>query len=383
MSLLQNIKRGVQQRPQRVIIYGPEGVGKSTLAAGLPAPVLLDTEQGSSHIDVARLDCRNYGDVINAIEELTQGGHEFRTVIIDSIDWCERLFVNAFIREHNKRANASLKSIEDFGYGKGYKMIEPVAMDLLSRLNALMSAGMNVVLVGHSRRVKFEMPETAGAYDKHELNLSKFVAPLVKEWADAMLFCNFVVTVQDGKGHGGNQRMVYTSPSAPWEAKNRHGMPAVMAMDAGEISRLLFGAGCGPSGNAPAGEKQAPPPAQQEKPAPSLADQLAAVINDVPGALNFLAYKKEIQPGQGLEAVSEKFASFILSAPDRFNTAVLQYNTPAGPGHGTLEAVPAPQAGAMPLLRLLPRCGGSGPAGNPDGRRLPGPAHGRRRIQGV
>ena len=106
-------------------------------------------------------------------------------------------------------------------------------------------------------------------------------------------------------------------------------MPAVMAMDAGEISRLLFGAGCGPSGNAPAGEKQAPPPAQQEKPAPSLADQLAAVINDVPGALNFLAYKKEIQPGQGLEAVSEKFASFILSAPDRFNTAVLQYNTPA------------------------------------------------------
>ena len=205
MSLLQNIKRGVQQRPQRVIIYGPEGVGKSTLAAGLPAPVLLDTEQGSSHIDVARLDCRSYGDVINAIEELTQGGHEFRTVIIDSIDWCERLFVNAFIREHNKRANASLKSIEDFGYGKGYKMIEPVAMDLLSRLNALMSAGMNVVLVGHSRRVKFEMPETAGAYDKHELNLSKFVAPLVKEWADAMLFCNFVVTVQDGKGHKGQK----------------------------------------------------------------------------------------------------------------------------------------------------------------------------------
>ena len=41
----------------------------------------------------------------------------------------------------------------------------------------------------------------------------------------------------------------------PWEAKNRHGMPAVMAMDAGEISRLLFGEGCGPSGNAPAGEK--------------------------------------------------------------------------------------------------------------------------------
>lgn len=323
MNLLQNIKRGVQQRPQRVIIYGPEGVGKSTLAAGLPAPVLLDTEQGSSHIDVARLDCRSYGDVINAIEELTQGGHEFRTVIIDSIDWCERLFVNAFIREHNKWANASLKSIEDFGYGKGYKMIEPVAMDLLSRLNALMSAGMNVVLVGHSRRVKFEMPETAGAYDKHELNLSKFVAPLVKEWADAMLFCNFVVTVQDGKGHGGNQRMVYTSPSAPWEAKNRHGMPAVMAMDAGEISRLLFGEGCGSSGNAPDGEKQAPPPAASA--GDRQADALAAVIDHAKDALAFMISRGIITAGQGLEEVPAEYAARILKTPARFNNSVKEF----------------------------------------------------------
>lgn len=331
MSILNNIKRGKQQRPQRVIIYGPEGVGKSTLAAGLPSPVLLDTEQGSSHIDVARLDCRSYGDVINAVEELKQGGHGFQTVIIDSIDWCERFLQNSFLKEENRKKNAHHNSIEDLGYGKGYKMIEPVAMDLLSRLNTLMSAGMNVVLVGHSRRVKFEMPETAGAYDKHELNLSKFVAPLVKEWADAILFCNFVVTVQDGKGHGGNQRMVYTSPSAPWEAKNRHGMPAIMSMDAGEISRLLFASVPGTSSNPPAGDpladdKQTPPPAQQDQKAPSLADQLAAVITDVPGALAFLAYKNEIQPGQGLEDVSEKFASFILSAPDRFNAAVKQHN---------------------------------------------------------
>lgn len=329
MSILNNIKRGVQQRPQRVIIYGPEGVGKSTLAAGFPDPVLLDTERGSSHIDIARLDCRSYGDVINAVEELKQGGHGFRTVVIDSIDWCERMLISSFLKDHNRKANASLKSIEDFGYGKGYKMIEPVAMDLLSLLNTLMSAGINVVLVGHSRRVKFELPETAGSYDKYELNLSKFVAPLVKEWADAILFCNFVVTVQDGKGHGGNQRMVYASPSAPWEAKNRHGMPAVMAMDAGEISRFLFEVDSGSSGNSPANDEQAPPPAAQDQQAPSLVDQLTAVIKDVPGALAFLAYKKEIQPGQGLEAVSEKFASFILSAPDRFNAAVLQHNTPA------------------------------------------------------
>ena len=61
MSLLQNIKRGVQQRPQRVIIYGPEGVGKSTLAAGLPAPLFLDTEEGTQHMNVDRSCSAGHG----------------------------------------------------------------------------------------------------------------------------------------------------------------------------------------------------------------------------------------------------------------------------------------------------------------------------------
>lgn len=326
MSILNNIKRGVQQRPQRVIIYGPEGVGKSTLAAGFPAPVLLDTEQGSSQIDVARLDCRSYEDVLNAIESLRTEPHNFKTVIIDSIDWCERFLQNSFLKEENRKKNAHHKSIEDLGYGKGYKMIEPVAMELLLRLNTLMSAGMNVVLVGHSRRVKFEMPETAGAYDKHELNLSKFVAPLVKEWADAMLFCNFVVTVQDGKGHGGNQRMVYASPSAPWEAKNRHGMPAVMAMDAGEISRFLFATDSDSSGGAaatdapPANDEQAPPPAASA--GDRQADALAAVIDHAKEALAFMVSRGVIAAGQGLEEVPADYAARILKNPPRFNDSV-------------------------------------------------------------
>lgn len=319
MSILNNIKRGVQQRPQRVIIYGPEGVGKSTLAAGFPSPVLLDTEQGSSHINVARLECRSYEDVLNAIESLRTEQHDFKTVIIDSIDWCERLLVEAFLKDLNKKGNSQHKSIEDIGYGKGYKMIEPVAMNLMMHLNSLMNIGMNIVLVGHSRRVKFEMPETAGTYDKHELNLSKHVSPLVKEWADAMLFCNFVVTVQDGKGHGGSQRMVYTSPSAPWEAKNRHGMPAVMAMDAGEISRLLFAPSPG-AGNAPAGEEQAPPPAASA--GDRQADALAAVIDHAKEALAFMISRGVITAGQGLEEVPADYAARILKNPPRFNDSV-------------------------------------------------------------
>lgn len=316
MSILSRVKKGVQHRAQRVIIYGPEGVGKSTLAAGFPSPILLDTEQGSSHLDVARLDCREYGDVLNALDELLQGGHDFNTVIIDSIDWTERLLTADFLAKLNKRGNTQLRSIEDIGYGKGYKMIEPVAMNLLSKLNQLMTSGLNIVLVGHSRRVKFEMPETVGAYDKHELNLSKYVAPLVKEWADVMLFCNFLITVQDGKGQGGSQRVVYTSPAAPWEAKNRQGMPAMMDMNPAEICSYLF-------------------PGNQDPRKLKLAEKMVVgdlslgdvfdVIHDKAGAIKFLVHRGQISEGQTLADVSADYMARILANPDRFNASVQSF----------------------------------------------------------
>ncbi len=143
-----------------------------------------------------------------------------------------------------------------------------------------------------------------------------------------MLFCNFVVTVQDGKGHGGNQRMVYTSPSAPWEAKNRHGMPAVMAMDAGEISRLLFGEGCGPA-NASANDAPAANNGQEPPPDASAgdrqADALAAVIDHAKDALAFMISRGIITAGQGLEEVPAEYAARILKTPARFNNSVKEF----------------------------------------------------------
>ena len=139
----------------------------------------------------------------------------------------------------------------------------------------------------------------------------------LKEWGDAILFCNYVTTFTDGgKAKGGELRAVYTEHRATWEAKNRHGMPAVMAMDAGEISRLLFGEGCGSSGNAPDGEKQAPPPA---------ASALAAVIDHAKDALAFMISRGIITAGQGLEEVPAEYAARILKTPARFNNSVKEF----------------------------------------------------------
>lgn len=231
------IVKGVQDRAQRVIVYGPEGVGKSTLASELPAPIFLDTEDGTSHLDVPRVVCQSMGDVLDAVRALLKEEHGYRSVVIDTIDWCESMMVAAVVAEAN---NPKIKNIEDFGYGKGYTVLAKYAQDFLGVLNSLVARGLHVVLLAHSRRVKVELPDSVGSYDKYELKLTKQVAPLVKEWSDALLFLNFVTIIQDGKGHGGSLRRIYLSPQAPFEAKNRHGLPEFMDC-AGDALRLILG----------------------------------------------------------------------------------------------------------------------------------------------
>jgi hypothetical protein len=161
---------------------------------------------------------------------------------------------------------AGKKGIEDFGYGKGYTYLAEELNQLLALLNDVVELGTNVVLVAHAAMRKFEQPDEMGSYDRWELKLQKKVAPLVKEWADMVLFANyktFVVVNEDKKAKvQGGKRVIYTTHHACWDAKNRHDLLNEITLDFDEIKHCITTRGPGQPVN--------PTPEIQPVPAPEV-----------------------------------------------------------------------------------------------------------------
>lgn len=240
------ITRGIRRTPTRVVIHGVEGIGKSTLAAQFPRPIVLDTEDGTNHLDVARVTCSDWATLKAALVEITGDTQGFQTLVVDSVDWAERLLIEKLLKDSNKR------SIEDFGFGKGYVHVAEAMSRLLDELDMVVAKGMNVVLVAHTKVARTSPPDMDEGYDRFELKLTKQAGPLVKEWADAILFANYktrLVEGQDGRtrAKGGKERVLHTERTAAWDAKNRCGLPPEIPMEIEALAPMLSGTTSSPA----------------------------------------------------------------------------------------------------------------------------------------
>lgn len=240
------ITRGKIQKAKKVVVYGPEGIGKSTFASRFPDPVFIDTEGSTAAMDVARLPRpSSWNKLLEEVDYIRNHPDVCRTLVVDTIDWAEQLCVDHICSIHNK------KGIEDFGYGNGYVYTKEEFGRFLNRLSDVIEVGVNIVLTAHAQLRKFEQPDELGAYDRWELKLGKKTqsqtSPLVKEWADMLLFCNYktysVATDKDGKKHKaqGGKRVMYTSHHPCWDAKNRYGLPEMCDFDYQVIKGILEG----------------------------------------------------------------------------------------------------------------------------------------------
>lgn len=229
-----NVICGVQRTAIKTLIYGPEGIGKSTLAAMWPNPIFIDLEGGTNQLPIVRLESPSSWSMLRA--ELTAIKNReipCSTVVIDTMDAAERMCAEYIMARDGK------KSIEEWGYGKGYTILQEEFGRLLDYLTDTAASGINVVVLGHSTMRKFERPDESGAYDRFELKLTKQVSPMVKEWADMVLFCDYktyVETNKSGKAKAtGGARVIHTTHAPTWDAKNRFGLPDELPLKLGEM----------------------------------------------------------------------------------------------------------------------------------------------------
>lgn len=278
------ITRGKLATPQRVVIYGPEGIGKTSLAARFPDPVFIDTEGSTRNFDVARYpDPNSWEGLLLTVQYAMEHPQNQRTLVLDTADWAEKLCVQAVCDRAQK------KGIEDFGYGKGYVYLKEEFAKLLTWLDGVIAAGVHVVVTAHAALRKVEQPDEMGSYDHWELKLTKYAAPMLKEWADMVLFCNYkTIIVQDeskkNKAQGG-RRVMYTAHHPCWDAKNRHGLSPELPMEWEEIAPAILGSTVA----APAQAVSSPPKPIQPAPAaptpPPSPASAAGKQDDTPAAL--------------------------------------------------------------------------------------------------
>ncbi|MDY2945241.1 MAG: ATP-binding protein [Lachnospiraceae bacterium] len=232
-----NITKGKVNRAQKTVIYGPEGIGKTSLASCFPDPLIIDTEGGTAHMDVRRIEKpATWEELLSIIREVAATPGICKTLVIDTADWAEQLVTTYLCNKYKQN------SIESFGYGKGYTYLAEEFAKLLAACDLVIAAGIHVVITAHAKMRKFEQPDEMGAYDRWELKLSKQVAPLLKEWADFLFFCNyqtFVVTTETNtaKAQGG-KRVIYTTHHPAWDAKTREPLPEVIDLDFKNIAHL-------------------------------------------------------------------------------------------------------------------------------------------------
>lgn len=226
---LSSITTKSRPKPPRMTIYGVAGVGKTSFAASAPSPIFMQTEDGLSSIDAPTFGLlKTYDEAMEAIGVLYNEEHDFKTVILDSLDWMEPI-VSAKVCKENGWAN-----LETPGYGKGHVAALDAWRLILDGLNALRDdRGMAVVMIAHSDIKKFDAPDTDG-YSRYVLKLNPKLAAVVSEASDIIGFVNYRTSIvkTDGgfgkktiRGVGAGERVLHLEERPGFIAKQRYDLP--------------------------------------------------------------------------------------------------------------------------------------------------------------
>jgi hypothetical protein len=227
---LATLSRGKEALPMRTLVYGPEGVGKTTWASEAPDPVFVCEAGGSSQLDVARFSPRTWLEVLDCIDTLATEEHGFKTLVLDTLDWAELLCWEHVCREGHEA------NIQAFGYGKGFDIALEQWRILMAKIERVWLRGMGVILVGHAMIKTYKNPEGED-YDRFQLKLNEKAGGFLKGWCDTVLFAREMTYAHENKktkrvrGVSTGERVMHTSRTAVYDAKNRYDLPDTIPLD--------------------------------------------------------------------------------------------------------------------------------------------------------
>ena len=232
--------------PGKFVVYGPEGIGKSTFASKFPTPLFIDTEDSTLKMDVTRMQKpTSWTMLTEQVKYIRNNPGSWQTLNLDTADWAEQLCIEHLCSQHHVNGIEAIGG----GWGKGYTYLEEEFGRFLNLLTEIRDIGINIVITAHAILRKIEQPDEIGSYDHWELKLEKKVAALVKEWADTILFANyktFVVNIdnqgaQKGKNKAqGGKRMMYTTHNVCWDAKNRDDLADELPFEYSSIAHIPY-----------------------------------------------------------------------------------------------------------------------------------------------
>lgn len=223
------LSKGKKEEPEFFVLFGVEGIGKTTFACGAPNPVVLDIEGGSNQVDTVRIDedqLQSVQAINEAIKELMENP-DCETIVVDSLTRYEAILFKSIAKQHGKG------SVAEVPWGVGYSEAQAKTLEFIELCKKAKKSGKNVILIAHNKNKNFNDPTQLESYARYELELNEKIAGVIKKEVDAIYFANYKTLVKDGKGLDSGQRLLYTQRKPGHDAKNRFGLPYEIELEWG------------------------------------------------------------------------------------------------------------------------------------------------------
>lgn len=223
MNLLETVLNQTHQRAPKGIIYGPPGVGKTTMGASAYRSLIVDCENGAAHVNCNRTPYLSNWDAIEPwLESLANDEHTFGTVVVDSIDWLLRRLEEkvAGVNGDDKNMDKTLNRSHG-GYGNGKLVLRNfVYQRLLPILDSIVNRGVSVILLAHASR------HTITTIDG--ITMEKSVPEIHPDLLNTMIeWSDFVGAARAEH----NVRELVLCETSQLLAKNRYGITEVLPLE--------------------------------------------------------------------------------------------------------------------------------------------------------